>query len=351
MEGNTPYTTERKMAARAKELLEEFTSITKIPIVHHPDADAVLDSDPWTFVLEFKAQSSIASIEAAISNLRRVSERFRQVGKELVPIVVVPYMTDVGAKRCEEAGCSWLDLSGNAVIRGPGLRINLRGAPNKFKRRGRPRSAFAPKSARVARALLLAEGHTYHQQELVEVTGLSKGHVSRVLKSLLGDGLVERDPSDHYRVSVPRPGLLLDAWAEEYDFQKHTIHKGHVPARNSSEAIEQIHGQLANLEIRHALTGLAGAWLLDPFANFRIVTVYVERMPLEAGLAEIGFRPLEEGSNTWLVVPDDEGVFDGTTEPRGYPCVSPVQVYLDLLAHPERADEAAEHLREALLWT
>lgn len=38
-------------------------------------------------------------------------------------------------------------------------------------------------------------------------------------------------------------------------------------------------------------------------------------------------------------------------EVNGVPVVSPVQVYLDLLALPERAREAADHLRsEGLLW-
>jgi len=49
----------------------------------------------------------------------------------------------------------------------------------------------------------------------------------------------------------------------------------------------------------------------------------------------------------WLVVPRDEGVFYGKVE-RGVWCANPVQVYLDLLSQPERAREAASHLRSEL---
>jgi hypothetical protein len=48
----------------------------------------------------------------------------------------------------------------------------------------------------------------------------------------------------------------------------------------------------------------------------------------------------------WLVVPNDEGVFHGSSEREGIRCVHPVQVYLDLAAHPERASDAVNELRE-----
>jgi hypothetical protein len=64
-------------------------------------------------------------------------------------------MGDVGKRICADAGVSWFDLSGNANIVAPGLRILIEGRPNKFGRGGRPSSAFAPKSARIARRLLI----------------------------------------------------------------------------------------------------------------------------------------------------------------------------------------------------
>jgi hypothetical protein len=50
-----------------------------------------------------------------------------------------------------------------------------------------------------------------------------------------------------------------------------------------------------------------------------------------------------------LALPKDEGVFHGVQEQDGLPCAHPVQVWLDLKGHPERAGEAARHLEETLL--
>ena len=76
---------------------------------------------------------------------------------------------------------------------------------------------------------------------------------------------------------------------------------------------------------------------------------YLSEEPSEEILKKANFTKGEKGSNVWLVVPNDEGVFDGALFQNGVRCVHPVQIYLDLKAHPERAKEAAERLREEFL--
>jgi len=98
-----------------------------------------------------------------------------------------------------------------------------------------------------------------------------------------------------------------------------------------------------------AATGLAGAWLLTHFASFRLVTLYVDREPPQELLTKLGFRHGDRGANTWLVIPNDEGVFAGRDEQDGIGCAHPVQVYLDLKFHPERSSEAAQRVRERYL--
>jgi hypothetical protein len=55
------------------------------------------------------------------------------------------------------------------------------------------------------------------------------------------------------------------------------------------------------------------------------------------------------GVNTWLVVPNDYGVFDGATSVDGIRCAHPVQAYIDLKGQPEGSSEAAEYLRNQLV--
>jgi hypothetical protein len=68
-------------------------------------------------------------------------------------------------------------------------------------------------------------------------------------------------------------------------------------------------------------------------------------------LEAVGWREVTEGANLWLVLPNDKGVFQGAVENEGILCVHPVQVYVDLKDHPERAIDAAEELRaRCLAW-
>ena len=76
---------------------------------------------------------------------------------------------------------------------------------------------------------------------------------------------------------------------------------------------------------------------------------YVDQMPPAEARQAMGFHEEQKGENVWLVVPNDEGVFDGAAESGGIRCVHPVQVYMDLKDQPDRSAEAAEQLRAKLL--
>jgi len=330
--------------------------------------DALAHVGPYTFAIEVKSSGAAAPVSAAIEQLRRYADA---AGPDVIPLLVVPFMGEVGRKRCEEAGVAWLDLSSNAHIVAPGLRILIEGKPNRFKRRGRPSTAFAPKSSRITRWLLMlswrpvsleAPGYeptavdTWElmhsrlpvtQRELARLAGLDEGYTSRIVAKLEGDGLIMRDSDGAIR---PRdPDTLLEAWREDYEFAKHEIIRGHVPARSGDELLRRLGDGLREQGVDHAATGLGAAWLLTRFAGFRLATVYLREPPEPSVLEALSFREEERGANVWLVVPNDEGVFHQAASHRGVRCVHPVQVYVDLEGQPERAQEAAERLRAELL--
>ena len=177
---------------------------------------------------------------------------------------------------------------------------------------------------------------------------MGEGFTSRIVRQLEEERLVERDKNG--AVKVANFDAMLDAWREAYDFSKHHIVRGHVAARSSDEVLRQLAGPLKRGKIEYAATGLAGAWLLNKFVGFRLVVCYVGQIPPDEARKAMGFHEEQHGENVWLVVPNDEGVFHGVAEPEGIRCVHPVQVYLDLKAHPERSAEAAEQLRRKHLW-
>jgi len=325
---------------------------TKVRVEREPapgseagQVDLIAHAGAHIFVIECKAGGDAAPVAIAARKVKQFEQHFR---RKAIPLVAVPYMGDVGRHICEAEGVSWLDLSGNAHLFGPpGLRVHIEGKPNLFKRPGRPRSLFAPKSARIARWLLMKNDHAFTQRELAKVSGLDEGFTSRIVRELQARRLVSR--SSDRTVKVADYDALLEAWREAYDFSKHHIVRGHIAARSSDDVLRQLAAQFKRSKIEHAATALAGAWLLNQFAGFRLVVFYVAQMPSVEAEQAMGFRAEQRGENVWLVVPNDEGVFHGAAEREGIRCAHPVQVFVDLKGHPERSAEAAEQLRANLL--
>lgn len=342
-----------RLIEEMRSILEEAigTSIESLVPPEGVDLDLVLRCGDYLFLVESRGSGSAAPVYMAAKSLRRagreVRERLPTVSSTtIVPMLVVPYMGEAGRRVCEEEGLAWLDRSGNASIRAPGLRILMRGHENRFKKRGRKATPFAPQASRIARQFLLDDNRSYTQKQLVEATGLDQGFVSRVLRRMEEDRLLARRARQY---EVTDRTLLLRSWQEVYDFTKHRVIKGHVAARSSEDLTAVLSTAFQNEGLTSAATGLAGAWLLTRFASFRLVTFYLNHEPPREVLAQLGFRNEERGANTWLVIPNDKGVFFGRQERDGIWSAHPVQVYLDLRFHPERSSEAAERIRDLYL--
>jgi hypothetical protein len=275
----------------------------------------------------------------------RAAERLAETPQDALKVLVVPYMTPGGERTADSFGINWIDLSGNAHIRADQLYIYVKGKPNRFVRRGRPSSPFAPKSARIARVMLVEPLQWWRQKDLVSATDLNSGQVSRVVKRLLTDRLLEQRENE---LRPRAPEALLDAWEDEYRFDRHEILRGHVSG-SGVELSRDLEERLTQVRGRHAFTGLAAAWALQGFARFRLNSVYVDGDPREIA-EQVGMRINDRGANVQLIRPDDAGVFIGARKIEGLQCVAPVQAYLDLRHLPERADEAAGHLRDRGLW-
>lgn len=307
-------------------------------------ASMMIEFEGLPFAIELKSKGDAATVGHAVRTAQNLAQNSEPAA---LPLVVVPYMGDVGKQVCEDAGVCWLDLSGNALLFGkPGLRIQIEGKPNVYKKVGRPQNLFAPKSARIARCLLMEPTRAFSQRELAEISGLDEGFTSRIVRGMEAQGLLLRESAG--AVKMQDPDLMLNAWSEVYNFSKHQIVRGHIATRSGMETLSRLSSTLERHQIRHAATGLAGAWCIDHFAGFRLAVIYCEDSLSDAIYAELGFREEVRGANTWIVRPNDAGVFQGAQLYEGVPCVHPVQVYLDLKNHPERAQEAADSLKSKL---
>lgn len=341
---------ERPLLAEAERRLRElFARSAEAPKVRHPahdrGPDLVLTAGPREFRVAMRANAQYATVHRAIGQLQLVVR-----GSAATPLLGVPYMPPASAELCRREGISWFDLSGNADIHAPGVLIEFRGHPNRYRRPGRPASVFAPKSSRIARALLIEPGRHLRQQDVAEETGLDAGYVSRIVQRLVAARFVARAQNGALKVIAPR--ALLDGWRAENPFAREQVERFHVASRGGEEALRKVAAGLRRASATHAFTGLAAAWTLAPFAMFRVVTVYVDGPVTDELAASVGARRVDSGANLWVVAPRDAGVFHRARVVHDVRSVHAVQAYVDLAGHAERANEAADHLRRtALPWT
>jgi hypothetical protein len=339
-----------RLSEKIPEILAGLLGVGPDDVEVRPDlpagADFLISAAGLDFVVEFNMSISAALVAAA---MKKVSERAGQIHEGAVPLLAVPFMGETGRRLCEEAGVSWLDLSGNARILAKGIRVIVSGQPNRFRVVGRPPNLFAPKSSRIVRWLLMHPDEPFTQREIARATEMDEGFVSRLVSRLESEEYIIRGKDGG--IKPKDPDLLLDSWRQIYRFSGHTLIQGHVAARSGDALLSFVGDTLNARQIEYAATGLAAAWVFTHFAAFRTTTVYLADDPPQTLLDALGFREDPRGANFWLVVPNDAGVFQGAVEKDGIRCVHPVQAYLDLKEHPERSIDAAEKLKsEFLTW-
>ena len=253
---------EKQAAAEIVDLLADLLGSSPKKIRSQAAAangyDYSISAPGHRFLVEYKVSASAGPLAGAVDQLKKYAEANQDKG---LPLIVVPFMGQVGRELCDRSEISWLDLSGNAKIVAPGLRIRVEGRPNKFTDRGRPPNVFAAKSSRIARQLLLNPKQFQTQAELARQTGLGDGYVSKIVRRLEQEQYL--DANDDGAVRPRDPNLLLDAWHDTYDFNRHRIIKGHVPARSGDELLQRIAKSLSREKLEYAATGLSAAWLYD----------------------------------------------------------------------------------------
>ena len=304
--------------------------------------EAVVHMTPSTFVMAWRRSGSVSSVAGAIHVLETAQSSFHY---DVLPLLVVPYMGRAGQERCTRAGMNWMDLSGNAEFRASGIFYHDLGNPNRFRKSGRPESAFGPRGCRITRRLLTDPSKAVTQRTLASSTGLSEGHTSRIVGKLLETRLVKRGGGG---IRVVDADVLLDAWQEDYRFDRHHVIRGRIPAPGGDTLVHSLAEALSKAEEPYAATALPAAWLWTRYGSFNLCTLYISRPPSPGLKKDLGFQEEADGANTWLVVPNDEGVFHGAEIVDGIRCVHPVQAYVDLKNHPERAPEAVAGLRRWL---
>lgn len=276
---------------------------------------------------------------------RREIERLANEQKSIPILLVVVRLTQATVRHCRDLGLSCVDLNGLAWIRADGILIDATFTAGrnreKYTLERKEPDLFSLKSGRLSRALLSFPGRAWKQSDLVDTTGLAAGLVSRLLNHLVHVGWATGDRGD-WRLT--KPDALLDAWRSSDKWSKRVSIREYATLERDTRAIAR---RLADFpKHRLAFTQWFAAGLRYPYANVSIVSAYRDVFPEEDELAKLSLTRVQTGGQVWLLVPKDEGVYQVGRLVEGFPLVSDVQIYLDLLQVGLRGPDQAKALRE-----
>jgi DNA-binding transcriptional regulator YhcF (GntR family) len=268
----------------------------------------------------------------------------------LVPLIVVPY-AGVGLRRaCEENNVNYLDLTGWASIRtdSPAITVRTAGA-ERDPRPTRPATITrlsGPGAGRIVRALL-ASREPLGVRALAERANVAPGTVSKVLKVLDAEAVVDREPGG--QVVAVRKRSLVDRWTRDYQFLRANTIAWYLAPRGVQQAIDRARaGGLT-------LVGTGAVALRRYLPEERVPVTALSQLALYVKTLDdtsrlLGLAPTDRATaNVILAVPyDPQLIAARSTDAEQLSVVDVGQTVADLLTLPGRGPEEADQLMDLL---
>ena len=139
------------------------------------------------------------------------------------------------------------------------------------------------------------------------------------------------------RITRPRFGGSGPAFREAGRFAS--------PIPDPDELAIRLSERLGEMGVGYAVSRLAAARFIEPYAPARAVDIYVDREPSELEVALELFQ-VDRGESVRLAKPSEPGVLQFTEERDGVTVVNPVQLFVDLINGRGREGDVAERLLE-----
>lgn len=303
---------------------------------------ACTDRPEWDYILALPEMDKRFFIEVKNTVYpQRVKEKAALArAQEVELIILTSYVSKKTFNLCKKLHVNIVSAEGNAFISSSPIHIDSFHEVRK-KPKGTSGTVFSPKSSRVVRALLCFPDKEWTQKELVESVSISQSQISKVLRSLEGQGFIVYDKI----VKLMEPERLLMEWAAHYRFDRHKKREFSFSSAEYKQGLQALNSRFAESTVTYCFTGWSGAYLRAPYGINNVYMAYIS-----GGIPEKieGLYPSRNG-NVNLYEPQDEGVFQFVRVVEGINIVSDVQLYLDLYRMPGRAEEQAQHLKDKLL--
>ena len=356
------------MRLKENEIISELTSqedIFQPLMVKNVNIESSLTSGyKIDAIIEFSIQdgpSFNAAVELlSISTPKEISLKSKVLGnfdaefksKKLVPMIIAPYISKKESKLLIQEGISWIDLSGNMIVKiSPNIYIERTGNPNKFPDTSPIKKIYEGTSSLVGRALLLnPEGYS-SMYKIVDFINdrnakITNATVSKVLRALEEELLVSRNESE---IRIKKPEALLDNLAQGYS--EYSRRRKDRKYKYDVVNINELTALLYESQINYAYCGFYAAKRKGLGITDQI-TLFVQ------SIQDIknAFK-----QNTNMATPDEEYgqvTFIETKNPCVWfniqkdplnPIVDDLELYLEMVNDKPRGPKIANQLRERIL--
>ena len=210
------------------------------------------------------------------------------------------------------------------------------------------KNIFSDRSSLVLRALLREPEKKWTLPDLAK-EGVSLGLASDVLSKAEAQGYVERiakGPESYSRL-IRKDDLLKD-WLKAYSFERNDQV---YFLSTGKDFLKDCTQYLSQKKKTFALTLYSASRLISPYVkddrHFIYLDLSREEFPGFSKQLETQFNlyKLVHGGNVCFILPFyHSAVFKERQKIKGYPVVSNLQLYLDLMTFPPTGAEEAEHL-------
>lgn len=320
------------------------------------DLDAILDvsadDQTFEFAAEFKSRNSPRIFEEALTVIQRAAQR-----RQMLPMLVVPYLRESQLEELQQRRLSGIDLSGNGVVTVPGrLFVYRTGAPNKFPDSAPTKYAYRGATSLVARVFLCRAA--YESLGDIETEIKTRGGsvvistVSKALKRMESDLIVDRTEAG---IRLRQPDKLLKQLAESYSSPKisktMTLRINSLPgsATGQQPTAKMPLEKLFLSNNRMVLSGVSSIEKYAVMGRQEWPVIYTPNIDKLVRMWGNSVEPTSRFVDFELRETDDPTVYFDLRSKPNLPYASPIQVFLECSAGDKREQETAIQVRDLIL--
>lgn len=295
-------------------------------------------------VFEITGTAQIASIRQRVLDAKERANLLNAY-----PAVGGIFFGERARKVCKDEGVGYVDLAGNVYFSVGNAYFEREVNKNPFSKTPSLKSLFTPIASRIVRAMLVEPERTWRVRDLAEAGDVSVGYTQKVIKKLINEEFGRRD--QERRFVLVAPGKLLDEWSRDYSKNKNKRAIFYSFEKDQDKLLALVDRVSQSGRLTYALGYVSGALKVAPFIRgFNKAQFFTRSQDdVEQYRKLLNLSLVESGGNVEIFLPYDEGVLYKLQEIDGVKIVSNIQLYIDLVNHPGRGREQAQHLRDTVI--